>query len=143
MSLKNKYDFGGILYLIDKGGSEGFPFRIRLQKMILLAKLEESFPFSFKYESYHYGPYSFDLQNDLEAMINDGLVREKVIATGEDSSGFVYSITPKGEEILSNISLSASDIKKIDDLWSRYSKESTEYIVKKAKEVSGIKSISD
>jgi len=143
MTQKNGYNLGGVLYLIGKGGKKGFPFRIRLQKLVLLGKIEDSFPFSFEYESHYYGPYSVQLQSILVDMVTDGLINENVIATGEENSGFIYSITEKGQLKLANLSLSETETKKLDNLWIRYMNKSTDYIIKKAKEISGIKSISD
>ena len=56
MSKQSEKDPVGILYLISKGGEEGFPFKY-VFRYALLGKLEFGFPFSFKYESHYYGLY--------------------------------------------------------------------------------------
>ena len=60
--MKKEINLGGVLYLVNKAGKNGFPFRIRLQKTILLGKIEFGFPFEFNYSSHFYGPYSSELQ---------------------------------------------------------------------------------
>jgi len=140
-NLKN--NIGGILYLIGLTGDEGFKFRIRLQKLILLSKLEEKFPFSFSYESHYYGPYSVQLQSMLDDLISSGFVSEKIISTGEDNSGFVYFLTQEGLKFSKKLSIQKGDLKKLDIIKTKYFNEPTDFIVRRAKRISGIKSISE
>jgi len=129
----------GLLYLLQKAPN-GFPFRIRLQKMVLLGKLEFKFPFTFKYESHYYGPYSARLQSLLSDLITGGVVNEDVVELSNDRTGFVYSLTSAGKRILATSKLPTMQTKKLDDLWSQFHDKTTEYLVKMAKEKSGIKS---
>ena len=100
MSKQSKRDVAGILYLISKGGKEGFPFRIRLQKMALLGKLEFSFPFSFKYESHYYGPYSVELQLMVSDLAINDFVDELSTEFEDGRHAFIYLITRRGKMLL-------------------------------------------
>ena len=136
----NEKDVAGVLYLINKGGSNGFPFRIRLQKLLLLGKLEFKFPFSFKYESHYYGPYSSDLQAMVSELATADFLDEVNVEFEDGRYAFVYSITRKGEAALRSAPLTKEDKKALDMLWEKYRTWSTDDIVKAAKEKSGIKS---
>lgn len=135
-------DLRGLLYLISKA-SGGFPFRIRLQKLVLLAKLEAKYPFSFKYASYFYGPYSPELQSTLGEIISAGLVKEESREMTDSRSGYFYSLTKEGTDYLADLAMPASEKEKLDKLWEKYEKYGTDALVKVAKEISGIKSIGD
>lgn len=135
-------DLRGLLYLISKA-SGGFPFRIRLQKLVLLAKIEAKYPFSFKYASYFYGPYSPELQSTLGEIISAGLVKEENREMINNRSGYFYSLTKEGSDYLADLAMPVSEKGKLDKLWEKYEKYGTDALVKVAKEISGIKSIGD
>ena len=137
---KDKSNLAGILYLMKLALPEGFYFRIRLQKMVLLAKQEFSFPFSFNYESHYYGPYSEQLQSFVSDCVNNDYISEKIIEIGEESFGSLYSLTKDGEKILNSLSFPKEEFNKLDKVWTTYKDKPTELLVKKAKEMSGIKS---
>lgn len=69
--------------------------RKKLQKMIHLLAVSGT-PFPFKYEYYHYGPYSVDLQQEVNFMVQQDLVIEE---TKDDA--YVYTITEKGHRFKS------------------------------------------
>lgn len=140
MDIETKNNLVGVLYLVKRASPEGFLFRIKLQKMALLAKLEFDFPFSFNYESHYYGPYSESLQIIVSACVKKGYIDENIIEFPNESYGFSYSLTQEGEKILEKIISDRNDIKKLDELWEKYKDQSTASLVARAKEVSGIKS---
>lgn len=133
-------NIGGLLYLVKKAGSKGFPFRIRLQKIILLSIIEERFPFSFDYSSHYYGPYSVQLQELINYSTASGFLSEEIVQTGDESHGYIYSITEMGEVKLQNIDLSAEEKLKLDRIWERYKDKTTDFVVNQAKRHSGINS---
>lgn len=138
--MKTKRDIGGLLYLIGKAGDKGFQYRIRLQKMVLLGKIEAKYPFSFDYSSHYYGPYSANLQDTISQLVSDGLIEEKIIPTGLNSTGFLYRLAPRGQSVLSSINLGIKERGALDHLWESYSGVSTEKLVHEAKAKSGIPS---
>ena len=141
--MKKEINLGGVLYLVNKAGKNGFPFRIRLQKTILLGKIEFGFPFEFNYSSHFYGPYSSELQKFTDDLITNSILNEETRELIENHYGYYYTLTEKGSDILSKINLSKPDKEKLDKLWEKYSGFNTSNLVKKAKELSGIKSIDE
>jgi uncharacterized protein YwgA len=143
MAQKKDKNILGLLYLISKSEG-GFSQRIRLQKMILLAKCEFGFDFSYTYSSYYYGPYSRDLQSVISDLINDGALEETTEVGFNGTSMYnyySYKITEKGSKLLTGLS---EDLKSpIDKVWEKYSSASTDYVVKSAKEKSHIKSLNE
>lgn len=65
--------------------------RKRLQKMIHLLKSAGT-EFSFKYRYHHYGPYSSQLQSEMDELVKQGFVSEKQV-----SGAYQYSITDRGQ----------------------------------------------
>lgn len=134
---KGLVDLFGILYLINKA-KRGFKQRIRMQKMILLATLDKSikYPFSFKFERYHYGPYSFELQDILNKLVKDGLVIE-----GYRGKEYSYKLTEEGNNFLKKLFSLSGRLKilkkKLDLLWKKYSVKNTSQIISKAKQLYG------
>ena len=143
MDTKTKSNIGGILYLISKASAKGFPFRIRIQKLVLLGKLEFSFPFNFEYSSYLYGPYCPSLQTEIDELINLRFLNEGAREIPGNQYGYFYTITDQGLSLLEKIDLPKSEKNKIDKLWDKYKNSSTGLIVESAKKISGIRSIDE
>lgn len=131
------YDFFGILYLINKA-SYYFRGKTRLQKMIMLAKEEEKYPFSFEFVRYHYGPFSFDLQNIVSDLVRFGFIEEQnyMTAIGPESQ---YRLTKNGYAFLEylNSKIEQKEKNKLDELWKRYKFLDTRALIARAKEVFG------
>lgn len=76
--------------------------RVRFQKMVFLCKTEEKISTEYEFESYKYGPFSFDLASDLSDLsINYELidVEEIPFVTSDGiSTTSVYSLTNKGKK---------------------------------------------
>jgi len=91
----NKKDVFGILYLISK--LESVRCRKRLQKIICIGKLdpEINYPFSFEFQRYLYGPYSFELRDVTENLVNLGMINEAL-----EGGSYNYSLTPLGKKNL-------------------------------------------
>ena len=143
MTQKIDKDILGLLYLISKS-KDGFSQRIRLQKMILLAKCEFGFNFSYSYTSYYYGPYSRDLQNTISSLIREGILEETAEVGFNGTSEYnyySYKIMDKGIKFLTELNQELRI--PIDKVWEKYSSTSTDYVVKSAKEISHIKSLNE
>lgn len=66
--------------------------RKKLQKMIhLLKSAGNEFPFKFRY--HHYGPYSSQLQSEMNRLVSEGFIVEKL----EDGT-YTYEITESGRK---------------------------------------------
>jgi uncharacterized protein YwgA len=124
----------GILYLMNKPKDGIFRYRIRLQKFIILAKKEFGCPFTFDYKNYYYGPYSEDLQKSVKELIQEGFIDEHANELPNGNFEFFYKLTDIGKVETNKLSLENKDIvKKLDNLWLKYSRQTTYSIVQSAK----------
>lgn len=81
--------------------------KTKVQKLIFLAEVEEKAPLTYNFERYHYGPFSFELSDDLNALKQTGFIEEKQVIIGS-SEGFpivksTFNLTEDGKrEIAKN-----------------------------------------
>ena len=134
-------DVGGVLKLINLA-SGGLAGRIRLQKLIFIAKKEKdiSYPFSFEFIRYHFGPYSKSLQDLLAKLVSFGLVQEHLIKTSNDRDMYLYRLTSNGKELLNRYDMDsglAHQLMAINKLWLRYRSYNQDTLVLRAKELFG------
>ncbi|MHB8073991.1 YwgA family protein [Desulfosporosinus fructosivorans] len=66
--------------------------RKKLQKMVHLLTTAGA-AFSFKYQYHHYGPYSAQLQDEINFMVRQGFIEEF-----KEKETYVYKITERGKE---------------------------------------------
>jgi len=120
----------GILHLIDDIGT--LKYRKRLQKLVLVGKLEFKYPFSFAYEKYLFGPYSLELQNYVDKLVLDGLVKEI-----SKENFYEYELSPTGKLVLDKMKKEIPNeiIQKIDELVANYGNMALPKLVQKAKEL--------
>lgn len=79
-----------ILELLSKLGKiEG---RTKLQKIVFLGQMELGLPEIFKFDKYHYGPYSWDLTETIEDLITTGYIKEEKEQRG-DFITYVYRLS--------------------------------------------------
>lgn len=77
----------------------------------------------YEYVMHHYGPYSFDLRDDLDLLVNRGFVERQ---PGE--KGFHYSLTDKGRNFLEQSEMCKSDkdlLESIDKICNLFGKSTT------------------
>jgi hypothetical protein len=110
--------------------------RKRFQKIIFLLQEQFGFDFGYRFTAYLYGPYSAQLQNDIDILTQTGYLRASKI--GEL---FFYEITSLGRQSAISIEeeygaeLAKKLKKKVDDL-----KEfDTDELVKWSKQLMGKK----
>ncbi|MDH5733334.1 MAG: hypothetical protein OEY88_06070, partial [Candidatus Bathyarchaeota archaeon] len=72
--------------------------RKRFQKIIFLLKEQFGIEFKYRFTSYLYGPYSAQLQDDI-----DILVRTSYLKVSKISYLYFYEITPLGQKSASQI----------------------------------------
>lgn len=104
---------------------------IRLQKYVFLLdkeKLSDIFKHGYKYKKYDYGPYSTTLNKDMEEMDTNGIVTVQTAHTAGGNIRYTYTLTNKGENLLTNIINTNHDVdtiyNKADALTTKYSTES-------------------
>jgi len=68
--------------------------RKKLQKIVYLLQ-DQGFDLEMDYSYYHYGPYSAELQAEVEELVESGFVVEE-----KTSKGYEYHFTKKGSEFL-------------------------------------------
>ena len=82
-------DIGVIVSLIGRVGTRVPQLgKTQFQKLIYFLQ-ETGTPLGFKYEIYHYGPYSFDLSNSMDTLDTLG-----VIEISTDADGYGFHISP-------------------------------------------------
>jgi uncharacterized protein YwgA len=116
----------GVLYLINSFSI--LEHRIRFQKLVLISKLGYNYPFSFKFERYKFGPYSFELQRFLSSLISDGLITE---------SDYKFKLTELGKKILGEMKNQADKeiIKSLDNVFKAHSKTSVSDLIVESKKL--------
>lgn len=75
-------------------GAQRVEGRKKLQKTVYLLQIT-GIPFNMKYKYHYYGPYSAELQSQVDALVDYSLLREK-----NDGDTYVYEITDKGREFI-------------------------------------------
>ena len=74
--------------------------RTRFQKMIFLAQHEKNDVLNwYNFFPHDFGPYSSDLQNDLDFLALEGLLKEKQTNYG-DKIVYQYKLTKRGEDFV-------------------------------------------
>jgi len=90
-------DLFGILFLIDSFGK--LKNRIRLQKLVVVAKYKYKYDFSFDFEKYLHGPYSFDLQ-----IFIDNLIQNKILVEAlKNKNEYEYELSQIGSKLLNEM----------------------------------------
>lgn len=90
-------DLFGILYLIDSFGT--LKNRIRLQKIVVIAKYKFKYDFSFKFYKYLHGPYCADLKIFIDNLVRNGFVDEKL----KNGNEFEYILSQIGIKLLAEM----------------------------------------
>lgn len=72
--------------------------RTRFQKLVFLLQEEAKIPLGYEFKPYHFGPLSFELQNDLNWMVAQGVVIEFVTEFGEGIKRYEYVLSEWGKD---------------------------------------------
>jgi len=107
-----------ILYTQDTAAIEG---ATRFQKLVFLAQEETRIPERYNYEPDKFGPYSWELESDLERVIEQGFVERNVDFNSSGNPRYKYSLTVKGIREAKNL-LGRFDplFEELDKVKSRY-----------------------
>lgn len=113
-----------LLHLLGAREKETVSGITRLQKLVFLAQQgglkddpipEHDTEEKFRYKSFDYGPFSKELYDYLDQLVDDGLIDRRKVETSSGKERYDYSLSPKGEEILSSTpeALAENDLKVI------------------------------
>ena len=92
------------LLLTFANGGEPIEGRTRFQKMIfLLLERAKFFTNRYDFTPHDYGPYSQELQSDIDHLIREGYVAEDRKTREEGKIKYAYSITKNGTAFVNHI----------------------------------------
>lgn len=107
--------------------------RTRFQKIIFLLKTKERIDFSYIFVPYYYGPYSFELQLDINLLEAAGLL--EIIP--KDGTLYLHRLTSKGEKLAAKVreKMDQLEKEKIEKALKKYERKSTSTLIKEAKQI--------
>ena len=104
--------------------------RTRLQKEIYLCKEEKGAQIPYPFVPYSYGPFSFEIWNDLEELCVAGLIAEEEMSFtlfgGETGTQYIYRITDEGRRTVKKRIMPKVEqelIRKMKDVIRKYNKK--------------------
>ena len=122
--------------LVVLGKSEEIRGRTRFQKIIYLLKKKKVVDFAYDFIPYYYGPYSQDLQIEINLLEAADLIEV------EPAGGFpsAHMLTEKGKAAAREIEqkLEKGEIKKLSKVADRLRKRSTSSLIREAKKLAGM-----
>lgn len=110
--------------------------KTKLQKLMFLAETERGAPTTYKFEKYHYGPFSFELSDDLDALAKTGFVSEEKNGYGSSDGNLMikctFSLTQDGKKELkeNEAVLDANGIKIFEEVTKRWNNTPLDSILK-------------
>ncbi|MGB9932903.1 hypothetical protein [Haloarcula amylolytica] len=87
-----------IVYL-HTSGTQGISGSIRFQKLVFLGQKESDLPERYRFIPYKFGPYSYQLERDIESWINSGHIRRSRTRNEVGNYRIDYSLTPDGIQV--------------------------------------------
>ena len=92
------------LWMVHANGGEAVRGKTRFQKMMFLAReemkrTEEGARIELGFVPHHYGPYSRQLQDDIEWLISEDMVEERREESQAGQYMYKYAITGKGDRV--------------------------------------------
>lgn len=113
--------------------TKGIWGRKRFQKIVFLLKEKFNIEFGYDFIPYFYGPYSMDLQNEINLLENVGAI--DVDTDGEIL--YIHHLTDKGEKIAEEIkkTMDKDSVKRLVKGVKELNKRPTESLTREAKEI--------
>ena len=110
--------------------------RKRFQKIIFLLQEQYNIDFGYKFIAYLYGPYSSQLQNDIDMLVQAGCLKASKIG-----DLFLYEITSSGQKIAAYIEKEYGDemAKELKKCVNELNEKETEKLVELSKQLMGKK----
>ncbi len=94
----------------------------RFQKLVFLSQEESDLPETYSYHADKYGPYSHELQSDLDRLIREEFIELNVVNNWAGNPKYVYTLTTKGRQVSKGLLDRAESVfSKIDQATERYS----------------------
>jgi len=93
----------------------GFLLHKQYQKELMEISMScPTFDFYKDWKPYHYGPYSQELQNDMDKCENNDMLDKKIIPTQRNKSLHTYALTIKGRKRWRGLFLHIPEMREID-----------------------------
>lgn len=122
-----------VLKLLDLAGK--VECKTKFQKIVFLAEKEEKAPLTYSFKKYHYGPFSFDLSDDLNALKQVNLISESINVIGSSEGSAIikstFTLTEDGKKELEENTnkLSSEGIKAISQTVEKWNSVSLEKVL--------------
>lgn len=84
-----------LLFLYTKG-NDSIQGATRFQKLVFLAQEETKLKDYYSFHEDRFGPYSFELRKDLQALQSAGYIEQNLVTNSYGHSRIDYTLTPKG-----------------------------------------------
>ncbi|MDJ1433565.1 hypothetical protein [Halostagnicola sp. A-GB9-2] len=81
---------------IRTSNTQGIRGSIRLQKLVFLGQQESNIPEKYRFIPYKFGPYSYQLQRDIESLIDRDYISRNTTRNNSGNYRTDYSLTPSG-----------------------------------------------
>ena len=109
-----------LLYVIKKLNNAGsWTGNTHIQKIVDLAQSKIGVDL-YRFVIHHYGPYSFDLRDDLDLLVSGGYIERRI-----DEYGYHYKLTEKGEKYLASSTIESEVSEVIEKLAKIFGKAPT------------------
>jgi len=80
--------------------SKSIECKTKFQKMMFLSQVEEGSNTSYSFQKYHYGPFSFDFSDDLNALTQLGFIKTTNVmwgvSDGQPAVRTTFELSPEG-----------------------------------------------
>ena len=92
-----------LMYLLRQAGV--ISGKTRLQKLVFLLQEEFKVPFGYKFEPYHLGPLSFELQAEMDWLVNRGIAVEYIVELNpsEGIRRYDYTLSEWGRDYFEKV----------------------------------------
>lgn len=92
------------LFLAHARSREPIAGRTRLQKMMFLLQQQlKNIPQNYNFHAYDYGPYSSNLQSDVDNLIVEGYLQEIKMEMMDGKYMYRYQITNEGSDLVNSL----------------------------------------
>ncbi len=110
--------------------------RTRFQKLIFLLRNKDGIELNYNFIPYYYGPYSTELQLEIDLLEAAGLVQ----VVPQDGNLYTHRLTPEGERAVLEIErkMEASERTKLEGALRNYKRISTGSLIRKAKQLAAM-----
>lgn len=124
-------DIEKLLVILKKLGT--IAGRTRFQKIIFLMKNKDGIPFDYNFIPYYYGPYSAELQLEINLLEAADLLQ----VVPQDGILYMHRLTSEGERMAEKIERKMEPLEKemLESAIKNYRRKSTSSLIREAKQV--------